>query len=45
MTMEMFTKGLGWSKEKASEYAALVVKEFEREDLGADRVYARFRNV
>lgn len=38
-------KGTGIVRGKTFEYAALVVKEFERKDLGADRIYARLRNV
>ncbi|KAK3995730.1 S-adenosyl-L-methionine-dependent methyltransferase [Cladorrhinum sp. PSN332] len=45
MTREMFAKGLGWDEEKAVEYAGQVVRELEREDLGEDRIYARFRIV
>lgn len=45
MTKEMFVKGLGWTEERAVEYAARVVDEFRRADLGLDRIYARFRVV
>lgn len=45
MTKEMFVKGLGWTEERAVEYAARVVDEFRRADLGVDRIYARFRVV
>lgn len=45
MTTAMFVKGLGWSKESAMEYSARVIKEFQREDLGTQRIYARVRRV
>lgn len=45
MTKEMFVKGLGWTEEKAVKYAARVVGEFRRADLGLDRIHARFRVV
>lgn len=45
MTRTMFVKGLGWSVETATEYAARVVKEFEREDLGSEKIYSTVRRV
>lgn len=45
MTKEMFVKGLGWTEEGAVKYAARVVEEFRRADLGLDRIHARFRVV
>ncbi|KAI0400124.1 S-adenosyl-L-methionine-dependent methyltransferase [Xylaria palmicola] len=45
MTTAFCVQGLGWSDERAVAYAARVVKEFERENLGMDRIYARSRNV
>lgn len=45
MTKEMFVKGLGWTEERAVEYAARVVDEFRRADLGLDKIHARFRVV
>lgn len=45
MTKEMFVKGLGWTEERAVKYAARVVDEFRRADLGMDKIYARFRVV
>lgn len=45
MTKEMFVKGLGWTEERAVKYAARVVDEFRRADLGLDRIHARFRVV
>ena len=43
MTKEMFVKGLGWTEERAANYAARVVDEFRRTDLALDKIYARFR--
>ncbi|KAI0903162.1 S-adenosyl-L-methionine-dependent methyltransferase [Ustulina deusta] len=40
-----FTQGLGWSEERVTAYAARVVEELNREDLGGERIYARSRNV
>lgn len=45
MTKEMFVKGLGWTEERAAKYAARVVDEFRRDDLGFDKIHARFRVV
>lgn len=45
MTSALFVKGLGWSEAKAAEYGARVVEEFQRDDLSADRIYARVRRV
>lgn len=45
MTKEMFVKGLGWTEERAVKYAARVVDEFGRADLGMDKIHARFRVV
>lgn len=45
MTSALFVKGLGWSEAKAAEYGARVVEEFQRDDLGTDRIYARVRRV
>lgn len=41
-TKEMFVKGLGWTEERAVEYAACVVDECRRADLGLDKIHARF---
>lgn len=45
MTKEMFVKGLGWTEERAVKYAARVVNEVRRADLGLDKICARFRVV
>jgi hypothetical protein len=45
MTSALFVKGLEWSEAKAAEYGARVVEEFQRDDLSADRIYARVWRV
>ncbi|KAK4229302.1 S-adenosyl-L-methionine-dependent methyltransferase [Podospora fimiseda] len=45
MTRAMHVKCLGWDEEMAREYVERVVGELDREDLGDDRIYARFRIV